>query len=123
MANRRIARVNEQLKRELSELLRFEVSDPRLSGATVTAVTTSSDLDLARVFLGTIGDVDTDELIEGANSASAFLRGALAKRMNLRHMPELRFELDRSYEHGMRIERILSEVLPDDAESGDGEEG
>ncbi|MGH7483920.1 MAG: 30S ribosome-binding factor RbfA [Longimicrobiales bacterium] len=110
---RRIARINEQLRRELSEILRFEVRDPRLGQANVTEVDTTADLERARVYLDVPGDdAAKEEAVEGARAAAAFIRGALARRIELRHMPELHFEIDRTLEQARRIERILDEVLP-----------
>jgi ribosome-binding factor A len=120
--SRRRARLNEQFKREVSEILRREVRDPRIGTPTVTDVEVTPDLWVARVFVrpGPGEDVDErgPELLEGLAAAEPFLRRELADRLTLRRIPELRFELDRTLDHALRIERILREVLPPDPEEG-----
>lgn len=111
MAGHRIKRVNEQLKRELSRILLGEVKDPRVSGVTVTRVSTAPDLTLARVFVQLVGDdAERKETLTGLGAATPFIRTTLGQRVDLRRVPELRFELDRSLEHALRIERLLEEA-------------
>ncbi len=113
MSRRRIERVNEQLKREISSILRDDVRDPRVGQPTVTAVEAAPDLSWARVFLNVMGDDDAKAAtLEGARAAASFVRSELARRMSVRRVPELDFVLDRSLEHALRIERLLEEVLP-----------
>jgi len=111
---KRIARLNEQLKRELSELIRTQVRDPRVGLVTVTGVRAASDLTTARVYVRVLGD-DTERAasLEGLGAAAPFLRRTLGQALHVRRIPELRFHEDRSLEHGMRIEQILSEVIPE----------
>lgn len=120
MASRRIERLNEQLKREITILVREEVRDPRIGMVTVTAVEASADLSVARVFVSVMGEGegDREESLEGLRAAAPFIRTELGKRLHVRRVPELRFELDRSLEYAQRIERLLQEALP---ESGRGE--
>jgi len=116
--------LNEQLKRELSELLRTEVRDPRVGLVTVTGVEITRDLSLARVYVrpGLQSDANTGEMLSGLAASAPYLRGMLGKSMKVRRVPELRFQLDRSLDHARRIEEILSEVLPpDEEEPGDGD--
>lgn len=111
----RIARLNEQLKRELAELIRTDVRDPRVGVVTVTAVDVTSDLSVARVYVRALGEPEeVDEALAGLDAAAPFLRGALGKELSIRRIPELRFQRDESLEHARRIEEILSEVLPED---------
>lgn len=115
MSRRRLARLNEQLKRELAMLIRTDVRDPRVGVVTVTAVDVTNDLSLARVFVRAIGsESEIVEALEGLNAAAPFLRAALGKELTIRRIPELRFQRDKSLEHAMRIEEILSDVLPED---------
>ncbi len=124
MASHKIERINEQLKRELSEILHGEVKDPRIGAVTVTRVVTAPDLTLARAFVQLLGDEeDREESMEGLQAATPFIRGALARRIELRRVPELRFERDRSLEHALRIEALLSEVAPGPEEEPAPEEG
>ena len=113
MAVRRIARLNEQLKRELAELIRTQVRDPRVGLVTVTGVETTKDLGLAKVHVRTVGDsAERGSTLEGLSAAAPFLRTALGRILEIRRVPELRFQEDRSLEHAQRIEQVLSEVIP-----------
>lgn len=120
MSSKRLARLNEQLKRELAELLHGEVRDPRVGTVTVTAVDVAADLGSARVYVLCSGpDSERAATLEGLHAAAPFLRRTLGKALHVRKVPELRFAEDRSLEHAQRIERILSEVLPDDDPAGE----
>jgi len=112
MASRRLARLNEQLKRELSEMIRTQVRDPRVGVVTVTGVEVASDLGSARVFVRVIGNrAELVETLAGLEAAAPFLRGLLGRVLHVRRIPELRFREDRSMEHARRIEQVLSEVV------------
>ena len=131
MAGHRIKRVNEQLKREISRILLGEVKDPRVSGVTVTEVSAAPDLTLARVFVQLIGDDDElEETMVGLRKATPFIRATLGKRIDMRRVPELRFERDVSMERAMRIEELLADAStgeerePDEpSEEGTGDGG
>jgi ribosome-binding factor A len=117
MAGHRIERVNEQLKREISRIVIGEVADPRVGGATVTRVSAAPDLTFARVHVQILGDeAERAETLKGLRAAGAFIRRALAGRLSMRRVPELRFEEDRSLERLKRIETLLAEA------AGTGEE-
>ncbi len=114
MSSRRVQRLNAQLQREISELLRRQVRDPRVTAVTVTRVGVTPDLSVARVFIRTLnGRAGTAEALEGLNAANAFLRRALSGILTLRRVPELTFMEDRSLEQSMRIEELLTEVRPE----------
>ena len=116
MASKRIARLNEQLKREIAGLVRTDVRDPRVGLVSVTAVEVASDLGSARVFVRVLGEErERAESLEGLQAAAPFLRRELGRMLHVRRIPELRFQEDRSMEQAQRIERILSEVLPEEA--------
>jgi ribosome-binding factor A len=120
MAGRRIERLNEQLKRELMEILQLEARDPRIGVVTVTAVETTPDLYFARVHVNSMGTPEEKQTtLEGLAAAASYLRSELGQRLRLRRIPELRFELDLTLEHALRIERLLSEVLPPRTEEGE----
>lgn len=126
MVNRRLARLNEQFKREITALLQSEVRDPRVGPVTVTDVEVTPDLAYARVYVMLGGDDATrQQSLQGLRAAAPFLRGELGRRMHIRRAPELRFELDRSLEHALRIHRLLEQAqsghVPED-ESADGGE-
>jgi ribosome-binding factor A len=127
MPSKRLARLNEQLKREIAQLLRTHVRDPRVGVVSVTGVEVVADLAVAKVYVRIIGsDADRAETLEGLDAASPFLRSTLGRILHVRRVPELRFQLDRSFEHAQRIETLLSEVMPEDsdeAEEGSDSEG
>lgn len=124
MASKRTARLNEQLKREIAELVRTEVRDPRVGLVSITGVHVSADLSTARVFVRALGDeAERLECLDGLRAAAPFIRRALGQELHVRRIPELRFQEDRSLEHAQRIEEILSEVLPPDSPEGDGDGG
>jgi len=123
MPTRRQARLNEQLKREISGILHREIADPRIGPVTVTGVRVTADLAFARVFVRTLSDPSAlDQAVEGLEGATAFIRRALGSRLRLRHVPELRFEEDRTLEQARRIEEILDDVRPADGWENDGDE-
>jgi ribosome-binding factor A len=112
MSSHRIERVNTQIKREISELIQQHLRDPRLDEfICVTEVSTSPDLKHAKVYISSMGGQQEEEKILGIlNTASGFLRTALAKRIKMRFTPELHFVWDNSIEHGDRILRLLDQV-------------
>lgn len=112
--SKRIARLNEQLKRELSKLIRDEVRDPRVGTVTITGVDTARDLGSARIFVRALDDEALPEMLEGLEAAAPFLRTKLGQMLHIRMVPELRFQEDRSLAGARRIEEVLSQVLPED---------
>jgi ribosome-binding factor A len=119
---RRIRRLNQLLREELSRLIRREVKDPRVGLVTVTDVEVSPDLEHATVYVRTVeADRPMDEMLAGLHSAGGYLRHTLGKELHLRRIPELRFEEDRSLERARRIEALLEEALEEDAPPGAGE--
>ena len=122
---RRTDRINEQLKQEISIIVRDEVRDPRVGLSTITAVQTSPELDHAKVYVTSLGDEqEREEILTGLRSAAAFIRKQLGGRLHMRRIPELHFEEDRVLSEAMRIEQLLREALPDGVgtseEDGDG---
>jgi ribosome-binding factor A len=119
---RRTERLNSVIQQEISQLLREQVNDPRLSSLiSITRVSTSPDLRHTKVFVSTIGDnVDKEEILEGFTAASGFLRSQLATRLQLKHMPELSFHFDDSIERAARVLQLIDEVASEDAEKEDG---
>jgi ribosome-binding factor A len=118
---KRTDRLNEQLRQEISILVRDAVRDPRVGLVTITAVESSRELDHARVYVTALGsDEEKEEAVAGLRSAAAFIRGELGRRLHIRRVPELHFQIDRVLEEAGRIDRLLREVLPagepDDAE-------
>ena len=107
--SRRVERINELLRQEISLLLLRQIKDPRLAGViSVTRVNTSDDLRSAHVFLSVMGDTATKQsALEGVQSAASFIRRELRGRLAMRYTPFLRFDLDDSLEHGETLLRIM----------------
>ena len=125
--NARAEQVANEVQRELSELIRNEMRDPRVGYVTITRVDISDDLSLARVFVSELSTEErtSGESVEALRKAAGFLRRELGKRLRLRLTPELRFESDRSIEEGLRMTQLLDEIARkdekhDDDESDDG---
>ena len=111
----RIERVNSVIRQEISELLRRQVKDPRLGNlVTVTDVSTSPDLRHAKIFVSRIGsEEEKQETLSVLAAASGFFRNKLAKRLRLRHIPELNFQWDDSIERGDHLLQLIDEVSSD----------
>ena len=110
--NTRMIRVNDELHRELANIIRTEVKDPRIKSMTsVLKVETTSDLKYCKVFVSVLGnDEDKDSVMKGLKNASGFIRHLLADRLNLRNTPELVFKLDDSVEYAIRMDKLIKEV-------------
>lgn len=111
MLSNKIQRINEEIQRELALLLR-SIKDPRINQGmiSVTAVDTTNDLHQAKVFLSVYGLQSDKEFMKGLKSAAGYLRHELGQSLNLRHTPELQFELDKSIERGARISEIINNL-------------
>ena len=109
-------RINSEVQRALSELIRMGVKDPRVSSLTsVTDVEVAPDLKTAKVFVSVLGDEKKQkDTLEGLKSAIPYLRSQLAKSINLRNTPELRFHLDTSIEYGMHMSALINQVKAKD---------
>ncbi len=115
MTRRRIERVNQLLREELSTLIRRSAKDPRLAAVSVMAVRSTTDLKHAKVYVRAGGDEEAlAEAIQGLESAQGYLRRELGRTLHLRRVPEFTFEPDRTIEHARRIDDLLREARPDD---------
>lgn len=111
----RSRRIAEQIQRELSEVIRLELKDPRVGMVTITDVEVSQDYSHAKVFFTTLGDtVKVGETVTGLARAAGFLRSQLAHRLKLRIVPQLQFKYDESVERGMRLSRLIDEAVATD---------
>lgn len=112
MARYRQGRINGEITREMTSIVR-DVKDPRVSDAMIciTGADCSADLKFCKIYYSTLltGD-DAKEVARGLRSASGFIRGQLAKRLNMRNTPELTFVLDTSVEQGAHIAGILNKI-------------
>ena len=121
MAKYRQGRINDEMQKELAEILR-EVKDPRVSGAfiSVTGVEATPDLKYAKVYYSVLTG-DKKEIGKGLKSSAGFIRGQLARRMNLRMTPDLSFYEDNSIAYGAHISKILSGIEISEETQEDGE--
>ena len=119
--NRRLARLNEQFRREITAILRRSVRDPRVLDVVVNSVEVTSVLWLARVYVG-LGNDDQDraDALLGLEGAANFIRRQLAAVLHIRRIPELRFLEDKTAAQANRIEEILKGVDVGQGEEDDG---
>jgi ribosome-binding factor A len=111
MDQRRVARVAESIREELSQMIGFEMKDPRLVGVTVAEVHVTPDGREARVKVMVYGDAEKQkEALAGLQHAKGHLRHEIGDRMELRHVPELFFETDTGTEASARVEELLRRV-------------
>ena len=105
-------RINEEVLRALSNILRGEIKDPRVSPlCSVVAVEVAPDLKTAKAYISVLGDEKTQaDTMEGLKSSAGFIRKKLASNVNLRNTPEIRFILDQSIEYGVRMSKMIDEV-------------
>lgn len=112
----RSSRVVEQIKRELAELIRLEVKDPRVGFITITDVEITPDYAHAKVFFSSLkGKEGADEIQEGLRRASSFLRRELGRRVRIHTTPELHFVYDNSMEEGSRMSALIDKAMADTA--------
>ena len=120
MTSPRTARVGEQIRNDLAELLTVSVRDPAIGFITITRVTVSPDLQQARVYYTTMGDEKARrETARGLERARPMLRRHLGQRLRLRRVPELRFFFDESVAQQDRIEQIIQQLQQERAERGE----
>ena len=109
----RPTRVGELLQAEIARLLLRQLKDPRLNMATISRVEVSSDLRHACIYVSRIGsEAEQQAAIQGFEHAAGFIRSQLGSHLALRYAPELTFKLDTTIAYGVRISRMLHELLP-----------
>lgn len=110
-------RINEEVLRELSKIIREDVKDPRVSLMTsITLVEVAPDLKTAKVYVSVLGDKEAGiNTVKGLKSSAGFIRGKLAHSVNLRNTPELFFILDDSIAYGVRMSKLIDQVNEEDA--------
>jgi ribosome-binding factor A len=107
----RAARLADQIRIEIAEMIAGELNDPRIGVATVTRVEMSPDLRHARVLVSAVGNEEAQAgTLEGLTSATGFVRREISHRLNLRRAPEIGFVLDHGVENGLRIEGLLQKL-------------
>jgi len=105
-------RLGDLIQREVSDLIRLEVRDPRVGMITITSVDVSPDMSHARLFFTLLEKDKLEDTLQGLKRSAGFLRSQLAKRMKMYTTPELRFEYDESVERGDRLSRLIDSVKP-----------
>ena len=117
----RIRKIADAIQRELSELIRLEMRDPRVSMVTLTDVEVTRDNAHAKVFFTSLGDdAQVTSCQVGLQSASGFLRSQLAHRLTIRTVPQLHFEIDTSIERGVRLSKLIDDAVAEDSRHPDG---
>ena len=112
MSTARLARIADQIQRELAELIREELRDPRVKLVTLTGVELSRDQSHAKIFFTTMGSEEEALACgDGLTRAAGFLRAGLARRLSTRTVPDLHFTYDASIERGVRLSRLIDEAL------------
>ena len=118
MTGPRQARIADQIQRELAEVIRLELRDPRVGMVTITGVELSRDQSHAKVWFTALGaPSDAEQAREGLQRAAGFLRSQLAHRLTTRTVPDLSFEYDESVERGVRLTRLIEEAVKPPAAS------
>lgn len=113
MANYRGGRINEEVRREISVIIRDEIKDPRMTAmVSITEVKVTKDLRYAKVFVSIYGKSEEEkkETFAALKSASGYIRKEVSQRMNLRNTPQMLFELDDSISYSMKIEELIEKV-------------
>lgn len=108
-------RINGEVQRELSNIIRGEIKDPRIHELTsVVAVEVAPDLKTCKAYISVLGDEEAQkDTPAGLKSAEGFIRTRLAKTINLRNTPEIRFVLDQSIEYGVRMSKMIDDITRD----------
>ncbi len=112
MSSRRIERLSESIKQEVSKIILYELKDPRISFITVTKAEMSSDLRRAKVYISIIGDaLSQRKTLQGLEHAKGFIQGEVGARLQIRYTPILTFCLDESVKKSMHISKLIDEAV------------
>ncbi|WP_313529085.1 30S ribosome-binding factor RbfA [Anaerotignum sp.] len=113
--NTRISRINDEIMKELSQIIRGELKDPRIGSLTsVVRVETTPDLKYCKVYVSVLGnDDEKDSVMKGLKNASGFIRRLVAQRVNLRFTPEFTFKLDESAEYAIHMNQLINQISKD----------
>ena len=104
-------RINSEVQRELANIIRGEIKDPRIHPLTsVVTAEVAPDLKTCKAYISVLGDQEAQKkTLEGLNSAVGYIRRQLARNLNLRNTPEIRFIIDQSIEYGVHMSRLIDE--------------
>ena len=118
-------RINQEVMKELSVLIRTELKDPRINPlmTSIVACEVAPDLKTAKIYVSVLGDEQAQkDTVKGLKSAAPFLRSKLAKTLNLRNTPELFFTVDQSIEYGVRMSKLIDDAIAEIPDRSDEEE-
>ncbi len=122
MSSRRRQQVGDLIRDEVSEILSYEMKDPRLGMVSITRAEMSPDLRYATLHTSVYGTEEEQEAtLQALSGASGYIRRLLAPRLRIRHIPTIRFRLDHSMEHADQITRMLNDIQPGDEPDEDDE--
>lgn len=112
MANR-ISRISEEIKREISNIIQYELKDPRLPQlVSITSVETTKDLRFSKVYVSILGsEEEKKNAMEALKSAAGYIRREIGQRIQIRYTPEIIFELDNSIERGIYLSKLIDETM------------
>lgn len=123
MNKRRTERISSEVKKELSKILRDDLNDPRLSTeamVTITDVEVTNDLSYADCYVSVLGDTSNKgDVIEALDQAKGYIKILIGERMRLRSMPEFRFKIDNSIEHGAYMDKLIAETIAKDKKANE----
>lgn len=118
----RTRRIGDQIQRELSEIVRLELKDPRVGMLTITDVEVTTDYAHAKVFFTTLEADKREDTLTGLAKAAGFLRSQLAQRLQIRTVPQLHFVYDASVERGMHLSHLIDEAVKSKGNSSSDEQ-
>ncbi len=111
MSSIRLHKINELLRREISDVIHSEVKDPKVGFVTITNVDVTKDLKYAAVRISVLGeDKKKQSTIRCLNNAAGFVQHILSTRIRLRSMPKIIFKLDTTIDHSLRVQQLLEEI-------------
>lgn len=126
MNKRRTERISSEVKKELSKIMRDDLSDPRLSTeamVSLTDVEVTNDLSYADCYISVLGDSQNKkDAIDALDQAKGYIKILIGERMRLRSMPEFRFKLDESIEHGAYMDKLIEETIAKDRKANEDRE-
>lgn len=120
-SHNRMQRIGDQIQRELAQLVRTKVNDPRFQTLSITAVDVSPDMANATVLVSQLDEKQITETLAALNKAAGFFRRELAQALNLRVTPRIRFAYDKSIAHGVRLSALINTVTKEQDEEPTGE--
>ena len=122
MASIKQKRLEGIIRKNLMEILQFDVKDPNVGFVTITDVKVTNDHSYAKVYVSFIGATNRKEALAALERAKGFIRSELSQRLDIRKCPDLIFEIDKAEENARHIDQLIEEIHKNDSESGSGNE-